>query len=585
MPHTEEADQPVAPRTPSNKEGRSSIFEDAHKTPGESSPNRIRRKTPGSQTSSRGNSVSPTPINRVRRSTSTTSMGSVNAATKDVHGDNNSSQPPHADGERDPSSSHPTNQNQSDRMSTASDHGVPNGQETEVMDELMHASMVLAPGSHLPTILNMEPRNHNAANEDLDEENDDSRGSGAATPTPDPPFPTYDQEKLKIPRDRNLRPNRPRPEQEPTDPGFAEFLMRVATAPASLNNGWMPQFVQDLETSLRGYPEEMRTEVLEHPEEWVIITIFNSGVYLFRRIPDMAQRVADFLISIGIDFDDILAPYRDKIEEEAALASRSRGRGGGNPQATRGCGRGRGRGGKTASSKAQGADLEDKYGGSTTLAVRVSDIDQRHYLLGLGTTALDTLVAFHATKVWYSPDPVPYERSWAAGLFHTNQYGRTSDVMTDNLAYTVKTTLWESVTFGNLIARANPGPASTRQKVIEFTDSFEFILQPYKYKSANINQACWILFAAPVSRHPDPITRARQENEIRRFIVAPPFGQYRWRHMVIFPHAIECKICKLDDHPTFSCPFTQADTWFGPRKQVREVIDDHFKEEKAQSSK
>ncbi|KAJ3971923.1 hypothetical protein EV361DRAFT_908530 [Lentinula raphanica] len=570
MSHTEDVDQPVAPRTPSNKKGRTSIFEDAHKTPGQSSPNRVRRKTPGSQTSSRGNSVSPTPSNRVRRSASTTSIDSRNAAMDDNHAE--------------PNPSNPTPQNQSDRMSTASDHGIPEGQEKEVMNELMHASMVLAPGTHLPSILNMESRN-NTADENPDEENDDPRGSGAATPTPDPPFPTYDQEKLKIPRDRHLRPNGTRPEQEPTDPGFAEFLTRVVTAPASLNNGWMPEFVRDLETSLRGYPEEMRKEVLEHAEEWILLTIFNGGVYLFRRIPDMAQRVADFLLNIGIDFDNILAPYRDKIEEEAALTSRTRGRGGANPRATGGRGRGRGRGGKTPSSKTQGADVDDKYSGSTTLAVRIPDIDQRHYILGLGTTALNTLVAFHATKVWYSPEPVPYERSWAAGLFHTNQYGRTSDVMTDNLAYTVKLTLWQSVAFGDLIARANPGPTSTRQKVLEFTNSFEFILQPYKYKSANIKQACWILFAAPVSRHPDPVTRAKQENEIRRFIISPPFGQYRWRHMVIFPHAIECTICKLDDHPTFSCPFIMADTWFGPRKQVREVVDDHFKEEKAQSSK
>ncbi|KAJ3966963.1 hypothetical protein EV361DRAFT_953641 [Lentinula raphanica] len=516
MSHTEDIDQLVAPRTPSNKKGRTSIFEDAHKTPGQSSPNRIRRKTPGSQTSSRGNSVSPTPTNRVRRSASTTSMDSGNAVTNNDNEDNPIQ----------PNPSDPAPQNQSDRMSTASDHGIPEGQEGEVMDELMHASMVLAPGTHLPTVLNMEPRD-NTADDNPDEENDDPRGSGAATPTPDPPFPTYDQEKLKVPRDRNLRPNGPRPEQGPTDPGFAEFLTRVVTAPASLNNGWMPEFVRDLETSLRGYPEEMRKEVLDHPEEWILITIFNGGVYLFRRIPDMAQKVADFLLNIGIEFDDILAPYRDRIEEEAALTSRTRGRGSAYPRGGGRGGRGRGCGGKTPSSKAQGADVEDKYSGSTTLAVRISDTDQRHYLLGLGTTALDTLVAFHATKVWYSPEPVPYERSWAAGLFHTNQYGRTSDVMTDNLAYTVKLTLWQSVAFGDLIARANPGPMSTRQKVLEFTNSFEFVLQPYRYKSANIMQACWILFAAPVSRHLDPMTRAKQENEIRRFIISPPFGQYR----------------------------------------------------------
>ncbi|KAJ3752293.1 hypothetical protein EV360DRAFT_75488 [Lentinula raphanica] len=350
-----------------------------------------------------------------------------------------------------PNPSNPTPQNQSDRMSTASDHGIPERHAGDVMDEILHASMVLAPGTHLPTVLNMETRD-NIANENPGEDDDDPRGSGAATPTPDPPLPTYDQEKLKIPRDRNLRPNGTRPEQGPTDPGFAEFLTRVATAPASLNNGWMPEFVRDLETSLSGFPEEMRQEVLEHAEEWILLTIFNGGVYLFRRIPDMAQKVADFLLNIGIDFEDILAPYRDKIEEEAALTSRARGRGGVNPQATRGRGRGRGRGGKATVSKAQGGDAEDKYSGSTTLAVRISDIDQRHYLLGLGTTALDTLVALHATKVWHSPEPVPYERSWAAGLFHTNQYGRTSDVMTDNLAYTVKLTLWNSVAFGDLIA-------------------------------------------------------------------------------------------------------------------------------------
>ncbi|KAJ3733995.1 hypothetical protein DFJ43DRAFT_1038091 [Lentinula guzmanii] len=570
MSHTED----ITPRTPSNKKGRTSFFENAHKTPGQSSPDRSRRKTPGQQTSSRGNSVSPTPSNRVRRSASTTSMDPENVAMEDNH-ERNLSQP---------NPSHPMPQNQSDRTSTAPDHRIPEGQAGDIMDELLHASIVLAPGTHLPTVLNMETRN-NIANESPGEDDDDPNGSGAATPTPDPPLPTYDQEKLKIPRDRDLRPNGTRPEQGPTDPDFAEFLMRVATAPASLNNGWMPVFVRDLETALRGYSEEMRTEVLEYPEEWILLTIFNGGLYLFRRIPDMAQKVADFLLNIGIDFEDILAPYRDKIEEEAALASRARGRGGVNHQATRGRGRGRGRGGKTNSSKTQGGEAEDKYSGSTTLAVRISNVDQRHYLLGLGTTALDTLVAFHATKVWHSPEPVPYERSWAAGLFHTNQYGRTNDVMSDNLAYTVKSMLWKSVAFGDLIARANPGPTSTCQKVIEFTNSFEFVLQPYKYKSANINQACWVLFAAPVSRHPDPMTRAKQENEIRRFIISPPFGQYRLRHMVIFPHAIECTICKLDDHPTFSCPFIEADTWFGPRKQVREVIEDHFLKEKAQSSK
>ncbi|KAJ3996554.1 hypothetical protein F5050DRAFT_1712010 [Lentinula boryana] len=485
--------------------------------PGQSLPNRIRCKTPGQQTPSRGNSVSPTPSNRVRRSVSTTSMDSGNAALDDNQVNNQAQPVP----------SNPTPHNQSD------------------------------------------------SNENPREDDDNRSGSGAATPTPEPPLPTYDQEKLKIPRDRNLRPNGTRPEQGPTDPGFAEFLMRVAMAPASLNNGWMPE----------GYPDEMRKEILEHPEEWILLTIFNGGVYLFRRIPNMAQKVADFLLNIGIDFEDILAPYRDKIEEEAASTSRARGRGGANPQATRGHGRGQGRGGKTTPYKTQGGESKDKYGGSTTLTVRISDINQRHYLLGLGTTALDTLVAFHATKVWHSPEPVPYERSWAAGLFHTNQYGRTNNVMTDNLAYTVKLTLWKSVAFGDLIARANPGPTSTRQKVIKFTSSFEFVLQPYKYKSANINQACWILFAAPVSRHPDPMMRAKQENEIHCFIISPPFGQYHWRHMVIFPHAIECTICKLDDHPMFSCPFIEADTWFGPRKQVREVIEDHSTKEKAQSSK
>ncbi|KAJ3784041.1 hypothetical protein GGU10DRAFT_377127 [Lentinula aff. detonsa] len=504
MSQTEDVIQPAIPRTPSNKKGQTSIFDDAHKTPGQSSPNRTRRKTPGQQTPSRGNSVSPTPSNRIRHSTSTTSMDSGNTAMDDNQ----------VNDQTQPVPSNPTPHNQSTRMSTASDDGIPEGQARHVMDELMHASMILAPGTHLPTILNMETRG-NIANENPREDDEDRSGLGAATPTPEPPLPTYDQEKLKIPRDRNLRPNGTRPEQGPTDPGFAEFLMRVATAPASLNNGWMPEFVRDLETSLRGYPEEMREEILEHPEEWILLTIFNGGVYLFHRIPDIAQKVADFLLNIGINFEDILAPYRDKIEEEAASTSRARGRGDTNPQATRGRGCGRGRGGKTTPYKTQGGESEDKYGGSTTLAVRISDINQRHYLLGLGTTALDTLVAFHATKVWHSPEPVPHERSWAAGLFHTNQYGRTNDVMSDNLAYTVKLTLWKSVAFGDLIARANPGPTSTRQKVIEFTNSFEFVLQPYKYKSANINQACWILFAAPVSRHPDPMTRAKQENEIR----------------------------------------------------------------------
>ncbi|KAJ3991726.1 hypothetical protein F5050DRAFT_1812221 [Lentinula boryana] len=306
MSHTEDVNQPVTPRTPSNKKGRTSIFEDAHKTPGQSSPNQTRRKTPGSQTSLRGNSVSPTPSNRVRRSTFTTSMDSENVAIEDNHG-NTPAQP---------NPSNPTPQNQSDRMSTASDPGIPEGQTGDIMDELLHALIVLAPGTHLPTVLNMETRD-NTANENPGEDDDDPNGSGAATPTPEPPLPTYDQEKLRIPRDRDLCPNRTRPEQGTTDPGFAEFLMRVATAPASLNNGWMPVFVRDLETALRGFSDEMRTEVLEYPEEWILLTIFNGGVYLFRRIPDMAQRVADFLLNIGIDFEDILAPYRDKIEEEA----------------------------------------------------------------------------------------------------------------------------------------------------------------------------------------------------------------------------------------------------------------------------
>ncbi|KAJ3964455.1 hypothetical protein EV361DRAFT_955931 [Lentinula raphanica] len=490
------------PRTPINKKTRTSLVKDAHKTPGAGSPNRSRRKTPASRDRSEERPVLPTPGSEAQYDAIYRSFDNdqhqvilqevsllegplVSSSGTDAPMTQEAPRP--AVATEAPNSPVPV-----ERMSVADD-GEANPFQVEHCED-----RPASPGSTTGS------------------SQADVSMAGSLTPTPTAfAWPTRDDEDAKTPRLRDLRPNGYRAPPDDSDPLFPDLEGRLVNLPATGGDTTLPVYVGNLAYTLHGFTPEMIEEMKGKSSEYVSITPFNAGRYLYRAVRDSSQRIEDLLAEINIEAR-IIAPYRLTLEGPEPIAQRGNASRGG-PRG-RGCGRGRGRGGYTSTTT--GAKEDDQYAGPIALAAHVPDPSQRDFLLQMGTISYSAVTTFHVQRFYFQEDLDPQERSWAVCLLHTTD--RITEERTKETLYAIKHACWNNPRLAKLVAQAYPGLIPTPLKLIKFTDGFELLPQPYKYQSNGINQSCWILFAAPIACRPDPILRAKQENEIRKLVANPP---------------------------------------------------------------
>lgn len=193
--------------------------------------------------------------------------------------------------------------------------------------------------------------------------------------------------------------------------------------------------------------------------------------------------------------------------------------------------------------------------------------------------ALHPSLAAHITPV---VDPAGI--SWTVGMVTCNQL-RDSPGLEAKILYTIKRNIYFTMfDLQNRIARAITNSRSTPDKILTWTDTFELVKMPFTLTQNRIDKMCWILYAAPFAMGVDIFKRAKVENEVRAMIISPrDFKVYSWGHMEVQTHPVECTICKLDDHPTFTCPYTKLNTWFGPRHQVSEVVRAYYEERRKEN--
>lgn len=95
----------------------------------------------------------------------------------------------------------------------------------------------------------------------------------------------------------------------------------------------------------------------------------------------------------------------------------------------------------------------------------------------------------------------PDSNSFTVGLVTVNQGEAVLDLETKAL-FTIKKTIYlEMQTLCNKIAKVMIGNQPTPEKVLNFTDTFQLIRQPYTIQKRHGEVPCWILYAAPVAEH------------------------------------------------------------------------------------
>ncbi|KAE9392446.1 hypothetical protein BT96DRAFT_1000319 [Gymnopus androsaceus JB14] len=178
----------------------------------------------------------------------------------------------------------------------------------------------------------------------------------------------------------------------------------------------------------------------------------------------------------------------------------------------------------------------------------------------------------------------PVGKSWTICMLTSNQDGDAPD-LENHILFTIKNSIYHHMPdLRNAIARASLSTKPTPEKVLDFADTLKLVRQPYKMKINKVNQTCWILYGAPISQHGNIFAKAAEDNAIKSMIHSPKSGVYEWAHMQVYPMAVECTLCKVDDHPTFQCPYMSLDSWYGTKTQVVEMVKAVKEEETAAGS-
>ncbi|KAF9060198.1 hypothetical protein BDP27DRAFT_1430349 [Rhodocollybia butyracea] len=297
-------------------------------------------------------------------------------------------------------------------------------------------------------------------------------------------FPTFAKECTKVPSQLAQSPHQCVPSSDGED---TEFISRIGELRVTLNSGWFRRFLSTTTWLMTGFSITMRQAILDDSENWVSLVPFNGGSTLFREVPNIIDIIADLLFKLGIEVEDMSSPFVGQTMPTPNRNTRAGGRG-----------------------------ARGNRGAVVAAGVLVDEVAAAaiHLPHPPHTLALNSVITFHVTPV------ISDTRSWMVGQFHSNL--RMSDTMTmAHMLYTIKHCLWHSTEFGNIIGRIIPGTATTPQKIMLFTDTFDLALQPYDIVSGGVSHKCWNLYAAPISHHSSILTQDQEEDMVRQFIRTP----------------------------------------------------------------